>query len=294
MAGLADTSNGSERDLLALYLPNPSITNMITLTNQIERELEVWIGSLPSAIRPDTQDQLSQRASLRSARDAQWAKRQRLVLNIRYNNLIRSSISERATIPGCMESTQKWLDSAKRTINIVYQTYEHNDFFQTWYTLPFGVTLPECRTDSCIRLYNATYTIFAASVILLYITQGSASREEVQSLFELVNMAVEILETIDECVVSLEAVRLLRSAREKAESKLSSDTAAVYSQEQPVEYASLESNPLFTHVEGYSVQLNHYWGPLGLIDGSGMDFDIATQLGAFDQNNQLFFPLSEL
>lgn len=124
-----------------IYLSNPSITDMITLTNQIERELEVWIESLPSAIRPDTQNQLIQKPSLRSARDAQWAKRQRLVLNIRYNNLrillfgallTRSSRSERETIPGCMENTQNCLDSAKRTINIIYQTYAHNDFFQTW------------------------------------------------------------------------------------------------------------------------------------------------------------------
>ncbi|OAG12437.1 uncharacterized protein CC84DRAFT_123194 [Paraphaeosphaeria sporulosa] len=267
-----------------IYLPNPSIADMIILTNQIERELEMWVESLPSAIRPDTQIQFHQKPSLRSARDAQWAKRQRLVLNIRYNNLrillfgsllLRSSQSERATIPGCMENTHKCLDSAKQTISIIYQTYAHNDFFQTWF-------------------YNITYTVFAASVILLYITQGSASHEEAQSLFELVNMAVEILETMEECVVALEAARLLRSAREKAESRLSSETAAAYNQEQPIGHASSEPTPLFTHVEGHSVQLNHYWGPLGLIDGSGMDFDIAAQLGAFDQNNPMFFSLGEL
>lgn len=160
--------------------------------------------------------------------------------------------------------------------------------------LPLRCSIPEDPTDFCVRFYNATYTIFAASVILLYITQGSVNREEVQSLFEMVNMAVEILETMDECVVALEAARLLRSAREKAESRLSSDAAAVYNQEQPTEYTSLESNPLFTHVEGHSVQLNHYWGPLGLIDGNGMDLDLATQLGAFDQNNNMFFPMGEL
>lgn len=135
--------------------------------------------------------------------------------------------------------------------------------------------------------------MFAASVVLLYITQGSASREEVQSLFELVNMAVEILETMEECVVALKAARLLRSAREKAESRLSSEIAPTYNREH-INHASPEPNPLFTHSEGHPVQLNHYWGPLGLMDGGSMDFDIAAQLSAFDQNNPMFFSLGEM
>lgn len=46
--------------------------------------------------------------------------------------LIRSSVSERASIPGCVQAVRKCLDSAKQTISIIYQTYEHNDFFRTW------------------------------------------------------------------------------------------------------------------------------------------------------------------
>lgn len=105
-------------------------------------------------------------------------------------------------------------------------------------------------------------------------------------------MAVEILEVMDECVVALEAARLLRSVREKAESRLSSEATPTYNQE-PTSDAAPELDLLFTHVEGHSIQLNHYWGPLGLIDGSGMDFDIPTQLGVFDQNNPMFFSLGE-
>ena len=114
---------------------------MITLTNLIEQELDDWVESLPPAIRPDTQNQLQQKPSLRSAKDAQWAKRQRLVLSIRYHNLkillfgsllIRSLPAERSNIPGCLENTHKCLESAKQTISIIYQTYAHNDFFQTW------------------------------------------------------------------------------------------------------------------------------------------------------------------
>jgi hypothetical protein len=137
------------------------------------------------------------------------------------------------------------------------------------------------------RFYNTTYTVFAASVILLYITQDSATNEEVRSLLQFVNMAVEILEIMEECVVAIEAAKLLRRAREKTESKLTSEPTAMYRQ---------ETNGNTTpegDFESEATQLNNYWGPLGLIDGSGMDFDIAFQLGAFDQNNPMFLPMDE-
>jgi hypothetical protein len=105
-------------------------------------------------------------------------------------------------------------------------------------------------------------------------------------------MAVEILEIMDECVVALEAARLLRSAKEKAESRLSSETTSIYNQE-PMHNTVPEVDPVFTRVEGHSTQLNHYWGPLGLMNGGEMDFDITTQLGAFDQLNSMFFSLGE-
>lgn len=46
--------------------------------------------------------------------------------------VLGSSAAERATIPGSHEATQKYLDSACKTIEIIYHTYMHNDFFQTW------------------------------------------------------------------------------------------------------------------------------------------------------------------
>lgn len=47
--------------------------------------------------------------------------------------LLMSSLAERASIPGCAEFIQKCLDAAKRTIETIYQTYQHHDFFRTWY-----------------------------------------------------------------------------------------------------------------------------------------------------------------
>ena len=121
------------------------------------------------------------------------------------------------------------------------------------------------------------------------------SQDEARSLLDMVGMAVEILEIMDECVVAQEAAKLLRRAQEKAEMRISLDNGNACSQQQMgnVVPEADAITPLFNHVQGQSVQLNHYWGPLGLIDGSGIDFDIATQLGAFDHNNPMFLALGD-
>lgn len=282
---MVEFSRITRRICQKLYLSNASISEMISLTNEIEAELNGWLDGLPDAIRPCVQNQLRQKSSLSSAKDAIWVKRQRLVLSIRYHNLkillfgsilIRSSPAERGNIPGCLENVHKCLESAKQTITITYETYAHNDFFHTWF-------------------YNATYTVFAASVILLYVAQGSASDEEIQSLFELVNMAIEILESMDESVVAVEAAKLLRRARDKAQHRGVSESAAADDNNNP-SHAFLDSDPvssLFTDAEGHSNQLNHYWGSLGLLDNNAMDFDIAAYLGGFDQNNPMLLFLGD-
>ncbi|KAK8024710.1 polyketide synthase [Apiospora arundinis] len=276
-----------------LYISNTTDFDTVALATQIDKDLDNWLESLPQAIRPPTQQHQS--SSLRSAKDPQWVKRQRLVLSIRYHNLrillfgsllLRTSATERRAIPGSQEHIQKCLYSAKQTINIIYQTYEHNDFFQTWF-------------------YNTTYTVFAASVILLYIIQEAPSDEDARSLFQLVGMAVEILEIMDECLVALEAAKLLRRAIEKAEKRSSSDTAGTDtagirattdSQGEPGDGALVgDAFALFTHTEGHShsAHINHYWDPLGLMDGNGMNIDMAMQLGAFDPDSSMCFSFGD-
>jgi hypothetical protein len=124
-----------------IYLSNPSIPDMIGLANEIEIELDSWLTRLPVTVRPSVHNQVQQKSSLRSIKDGVWAKRQKLVLSIRYYNLkillfssllMKSTSAERESIPGCLDNTRKCLESARQTITIIYQTYAHNDFFQTW------------------------------------------------------------------------------------------------------------------------------------------------------------------
>lgn len=118
--------------------------------------------------------------------------------------------------------------------------------------------------------------MFAASIILVYLTQ-QAAESEIQTLLQLVDMAIEILEIMDECVVALQSAKLLRRAKEKAEGRAMTE-AVTPSQRQ----------------FGFdrTVHLNHYWGPLDLLDGD-VDFDFAFQLADFDDGGSLLMALQD-
>ncbi|RBQ81824.1 hypothetical protein VDGD_02539 [Verticillium dahliae] len=232
-----------------IYLSDSPVLSTTALAFQIEKDLDRWIESLPEQIRPNIS--AGPPSTLKAARDPQWAKRQKLVLTIRYHNmrillfgslLLKSSGTERASIPDAHEATEKYLDSASKTIEIIYRTHEHNDFFRTWF-------------------YNTTYTVFAASIILVHVTRSSETDN--QYLLERVGMAIEILENMDECVVALEAAKLLRQAKEKAQSS--------------VPFTSSQAAYDF---EG-TMLLNQYWGPLDLLGGD-MDLDSAFQFSDLD------------
>ncbi|CAG9937423.1 unnamed protein product [Clonostachys rosea f. rosea IK726] len=244
---------------LSIYLPETTIPMMVAMAGQIERDLEAWTQKLPEAIRP--MGSSTQVPSLRGVRDVQWVKRQRLVLNLRCHNLrillfgsflLRSTAQERATMSDTKTGIQKCLESAKETIETIYQTYQHSDYFRTWF-------------------YNTTYTVFAASIILVYMTQ-EAVESEMQPLLRLVDMAIEILMIMDECVVALQAAKLLQGAREKA------------TQKSPPQAVSA-ANPGTSWPDGI-VHLNHYWGPLNLLDG---DLDQSLDMSLINFNAASLF-----
>ncbi|KAI0121708.1 fungal-specific transcription factor domain-containing protein [Xylariales sp. AK1849] len=257
---MVDLSRITRRICLGIYLPETITANTVSLAYKLEQELDEWVESLPQAIRP--KQSTFQPLSLKSIRDPQWAKRQRLVLGIRYHNLrvltfgsllLTSSSEERRSLPGIREGIQKCLESAKETIDTIYVTYQYHDFFRTWF-------------------YNTTYTVFAASVLLVYIMK-EAREGEMEPLLRMVGMAIEILETMDECVVALKAARLLQKTMEKATKKFSMETP-------PTVAATVEANEAM-------LQLNHYWGPLNLIDGE-MDLDFAFQLDDVNGTSSMF------
>lgn len=145
-----------------VYLTQNTAARTVELASQIDGILGDWLANLPENIRLHTSEQ----SMLSSSKEAIWMKRQKLVLNIRecgsfcglslpvlrlratgadsfagYLNirillfgsiLLTSTHAERAHIPGSYEGIQTCLDSAKRTIEIIYETYKHHEFFRTW------------------------------------------------------------------------------------------------------------------------------------------------------------------
>lgn len=65
---------------LGIYLPETTVPRTVHLAHQIDQDLQRWAESLPEPIRPTTS---VEPRSLKSVKEAQWMKRQRLVLTMR-------------------------------------------------------------------------------------------------------------------------------------------------------------------------------------------------------------------
>ncbi|ROW17103.1 hypothetical protein VPNG_01391 [Cytospora leucostoma] len=139
---------------------------------------------------------------LSNIREAIWMKRQKLVLNLRYLNLkillfgsilLNFTPSQRTMVPGSYECIDFCLASAKKTIELMYETFRHQEFFRTWF-------------------YNTTYVIFAAATILVYINQAP-SEVDIEPHLKLVSMAIEVLDAMaDESIVASRSAKLLQKA----------------------------------------------------------------------------------
>lgn len=72
----------TRRVCLGIYLQDNTTSETVALANRIEQELDEWVESVPSSIQPRTKAS-AQPETLKSAKQAKWMKRQRLVLLIR-------------------------------------------------------------------------------------------------------------------------------------------------------------------------------------------------------------------
>ncbi|KAM6529314.1 hypothetical protein FALCPG4_007453 [Fusarium falciforme] len=202
---MVDFARITKNVILHMYLADSELKQSIERARQLEQDLEHWLEALPEQIRPEKSH--VQARPLRATKEPQYAKKQRLVLKIRYHNvrtllfgsfLTKPSIATRSTSAELHEEVAKCIESAKQTIETIYETCQHHDFFRTWF-------------------YNTMYTLFATSIILIYIPQESG-KDELAYLFKLVEMALEILEVMDESVVAMEAAKVIRRALARARS----------------------------------------------------------------------------
>lgn len=81
---MVDFSRITRALCLGIYLSDLSLPELLARANQLEQDLNRWVDSVPEAIRPSRI--FSRKTSLKSVKDAQYAKRQRLVMTIRESN----------------------------------------------------------------------------------------------------------------------------------------------------------------------------------------------------------------
>ncbi|POS73531.1 hypothetical protein DHEL01_v208074 [Diaporthe helianthi] len=278
-----------------IYLPQNSAATTVELAQHLDQRFDSWVARLPEPIRPRLES--DQSVKIGSHKEAMWMKRQKLVLNMRYLNLrillfgsilLTSTPAERSSVPGSCECVQKCLDSAKKTIEIIHETYHHQEFFRTWF-------------------YNTTYTIFATSIILVYINQ-EASEAEMEPLIRLVYMAIEVLETMaDECVVAGKSAKLLQKAMEKSAAtrhersseRLAATLMSMNGGDDPPALEAIGDSaggngPAAAATAGPSpedgfmdpmmaMQWRHCWAPVNLLDSEVMDFDFGIPFMDFDE-----------
>ncbi|KAM0268935.1 hypothetical protein ACHAPA_004535 [Fusarium lateritium] len=170
---------------IGIYHSQLPTLETISLACEIEREMDVWVDSLP------------QRRGA-SLRDPDWRRKQRLVLDLRYHNvrmlLFRPFVTQCAREsnqlpPELMTAVDKCLSSAKKTIETVYEAYKVHTYFRTWW-------------------YNTTYITIAASVLLLY--ESRTKERSATSNLPLIETAIEILEVMDESIVARNAAEVIR------------------------------------------------------------------------------------
>ncbi|KAL3478705.1 hypothetical protein BJX99DRAFT_223605 [Aspergillus californicus] len=236
---------------LDIYMSSLTLDRAITVAGQIEQDIERWVAYLPPVLRPLIE--VGQKRPLKAVMDPQYVKRQRLATTTRYHNLrillfgpllMKSSMAERTSNGPLQEQIIKCLDSARLTIEIIYEFFQHQEFFRTWF-------------------FNTTYTIFAASTILVYIFQ-TADEPNPDVLLRLVEMAIEILETMEESVAAAKAAKLIQNALARAR-----------------ERASYTDNMQATSIrDGNFLPFSGFWSPFNMADDDG-NFGVHFQFGDF-------------
>jgi hypothetical protein len=88
------------------------------------------------------------------------------------------------------ETIAKCMDAATKTIEVIHDIFRIHTFFRCWW-------------------YNTTYVMFATLTLLLPMSELGMCAETI-TLLRSVDMAVEILEAMDESVVAKKSVEIIK------------------------------------------------------------------------------------
>ncbi|KAK2739894.1 hypothetical protein FQN55_009067 [Onygenales sp. PD_40] len=158
---------------IGIYHSNSPVEDTISLALEIEEELDLWLRNLPDNIRPSP----LRPPHMGALKEPKWCRRQRLVLEIRYHNV-------------------------KMLLFRPYLSY----YIQNQKLAP---DIVKTVVDKCLSSARRTIEIiFAVSILLLYTIRVENSL--VPANIRFVEMAVEILEAMDESVVARKSAEIIK------------------------------------------------------------------------------------
>ncbi|KAH8901360.1 hypothetical protein GQ53DRAFT_850945 [Thozetella sp. PMI_491] len=179
---------------VGIYHSTASIKEKLSAALLVDKDIDAWFLGLPPHLRPDEgKDQ-----PFTPLKTPKWCQRQRLVLEIRYQNvkmllfrpflsfLMRDSVE--SDDPILIEAADKCIQSAQRTIEVMYDVFKVHTYFRTWW-------------------YNTTYTMTAVSVLLLYIIRRN--NNAALSSVKYIRMAIQILDAMEESLVARKCTYLV-------------------------------------------------------------------------------------
>lgn len=204
---MVDFARIVRRIAIGIYHSRVSWKQKMTRAQDLEGELDGWVAGLPMRIKPACLTLSSSSSSRRLAdlRQPKWCRRQKIVTEIRYHNvrmllfrpflsiLTRDSGSPPPP-PGVTEAVDKCINSAKRIIEIVHEAMVANSFFRTWWD-------------------NTMHILFATAVLLLHTSR--VDQPQWPTIAPQVDIAVDILEAMDECMVARKSANIIRHMLEQ-------------------------------------------------------------------------------
>lgn len=163
------------------------------IAHSLDALLVNWKSSLPNWLQADNN----------SLREAEWAAKQKLVLELRYLNA--RAILHRPFLTGFAGNDEPdkqshvdlCLEAARRTISILHDAYQTRHYFRTWW-------------------YNSTYALYAG-MIVLYVIMFGQTNVSFDHLIQDVIKSRDVLRSMEEASVARRSADLLNEVLEVAQ-----------------------------------------------------------------------------
>ena len=264
---------------LDLYTQRWEIGEKLHRAKLLDAELEHWHEQLPPHLRSEYQIGFDE--SLKPRNAASFITKQLVVLKLRYLNLrmvihavfMTHEESTRSDGGTCLRSCQcQCMRAAEDTIDLMHQTFRHENFLQTWW-------------------YNATYALFAISILLAAIFHRlPRTQQGLEGHFLHIDRAIEVLQAMDDCVFVRKAIPMIKRTLARAKEVVQPATTTQQSSLAPPADLSSglhfstdsESQPYITNIEALS-QPQAMAGSLGTTGGE-LDWFGAGPFGGSQQD----------